>query len=646
MTEQGEDHAYSLAEQANRRVGLIRLAIGAGQGLMAWLLLERALPWLGTSQVSSWAERHPTLFAQATLIAAFVPILALAEIGRMRWRRLAVYLATVSILLALLATYDIWRAPLDQNWDNARPHIWPSGTLLFCTAMCLFIVNQLMEHRERGLRLFSDYAARFEDGWMRGAQLVLSLVFTLLVWGVLSLGSALFGLIELDWFGRMIEKNWFRCPVLGLAFAASIQITDVRPTLLKGMRNLGLTLLSWLLPLVILLGLAFLVGLAFTGLHPLWKTRMAASILMWAAAVTLLLLNAAYKDGEAANAPPAPIRWAGRVAGPLILIYTLLACQALALRIGQYGLSQDRIWLGAVAVVGLGYGIGYSWAAIDRDSWLKRIEPINVAASIGILGVTILLLTPLADPARWSVNNQLGRLHAGKIAPAQFDYAYLRFKAGRYGTEALAALTHDRNADIAARARRAQTAVPETRWLFGQDSPAATEPPLSHASIYPRGASLPADFKPGTLPELYDQDAACLTNGSPCDIILLEPDRLGMDRLLIIGGDVPAKAVVAADQSWGIVLGRGTSGRWIKIGSLGNLDCPNVLDTLRRGKASALRPLHDDLEVGGYRLPFTPDAATREDCPAPPRPPQKPAPARDPKAPPLMGPAFGNPGGL
>jgi hypothetical protein len=189
---------------------------------------------------------------------------------------------------------------------------WPSQTLIFCAATGIFIVNQLLEHRERGNSLWAAYADHFEDSWMRGFQFILALVFTLLVWGVLELGRALFDLIHLGWFGHMIEHNWFRCPVLAMAFAASVHITDVRPALLHGMRNLGLTLLSWLLPLIVVMGWAFLLALLFTGLTPLWGTRFAASVLLWAVAVTLVLVNAAYQDGDTASAPPAVIRWAGR----------------------------------------------------------------------------------------------------------------------------------------------------------------------------------------------------------------------------------------------------------------------------------------------------------------------------------------------
>ena len=650
MAELAEDHVDAHSEAAPRRIGLLRIAIGAVQGLLAWLLLELSPPFLGMGWTSAraetfWSQQHPMLFAMLALVTAFVPIIALAEVGRMAGRRLAIYMAATAAVLAALAMYDIWREPVELRWDGMPPRIWPSAGLLFCSAIGLFIVNQLIEHRERGLRLYSDYAIHFEDSWMRGVQLILSLIFTLLVWGVLQLGSALFGLIGLDWFEKMIGHNWFRCPVLGLAFAASIHITDVRPLLLRGMRNLGLTLLSWLLPLVTLLGCGFLLALLFTGLGPLWKTRMAASILMWSAAVTLLLLNAAYKDGERANAPPAPVRWAGRIGGPLILAFTLLAAYALALRIGQYGVSQQRVLLGAVVAMGLVYGAGYSWATIDRNSWLKRLERVNLTASIAILGVLALLLSPFGDPARLAVNSQVARLHGGEVASQAFDYAYLRFQSGRYGTEALANLTRDDNADIASRARVMQGKTSDDLWQTG-DKRAATEAPLSHATVYPLGAGLPEDFKPDASPQNMYASAKCLTYGNPCDIIRLGHRDDRGELLLIYDHKGKPGERLPWDNGVATVLRREAPGKWRRIGTVSNLDCPGVLDALRKGESAAVRPLYDDFEAHGLRLPFTPDESTVKRCSAAPKPTAKPASPADSTAPAMMGPAFGRPGGI
>jgi hypothetical protein len=526
--------------------------------------------------------------------------------------------------------------------------------LIAAAALGLFIANQLLEHRERRHALFTYYADHFEDSWMRGFQLVLSLGFTLLFWGVLNLGRGLFDLIHLTGFGHMIEHNWFRCPSLAVAFAASVHITDVRPALLRGMRNLGLVLLSWLLPLVVGLGCAFLGALLFTGLAPLWSTRFAASILLAAVWQTLVLLNAAYNDGTPAHRPVLPLRWAGRVAGPMMLILALLASYAIALRVGQHGWTPQRVRSGAVALMALIYGGGYTWAAVMRGAWMKRLERVNVAASLAVLALLAALFTPLADPARLAVNSQVARLHAGKVAPDRFDYQFLRFDAGFYGTTALAALTHDANAQVASRARIAQGSTARNYGTQDTPDPVVTEMPLSHATVYPAGARLPDDFNPAHFAKNAGFPVQCLHDGSPCDVIVWTGAAQGSPLLIVretqrtASPDDPAQAsnIVLSPMFTLPVFGRDHAGHWEVIGRIANANCPAAIEALHRGAAQPVRPAHDDLMAGGIRLQFQPQSAPEACPPAQPKaPPVAPTP-HDAGAPAGMGPAFGKPGGL
>lgn len=641
MEQEGETGSAAV----NRTTGLIRVAIGLLQGLAAWWLLELVPPILPDKSIqkaSYWSHQHPLLFAGLAIIIAFVPVIALLEAGRLRSRRLLAYLMTATALLAALAAYDIWHDPVDWTWSGNSARIWPSAGFVFCAGLGAFIVNQLIEHRERGHPLFVHYAAHFEDSWMRGFQLVISLIFTLLIWGTLKLGESLFDLIHVEWFGRMIAYNWFRCPILACAFAASVHITDVRPALLIGVRNLGLTLLSWILPLIVCLGSAFLMALLFTGLKPLWETRFAASILLTSSAVTLVLINAAYKDGDPDHLPAAPVRWLSRAAGPMMLALTILATYAIALRVWQHGWTPQRIEAAAVAFVGLVYGIGYSWASIDRGQWLKRLERVNVTASFVILGVLILLFTPIADPARLAVNSQVSRLDAGEITPGKFDYQFLRFDSGRYGADALDTLTHSRDPDIANRAKLTLQKGTRSYWDDADTDSAKSEPAFSHATAYPRGVALPPDFKSTKFTKDVIFTPACLTNGSACEIIIWETRRQSLPLLLVYG---PEKGSATTSRETSVpVYARDLTGRWGRIGSFDHIDCPGVLDALRKGQGTAIRPAYDDLQVDGIRLNFSPDSRSADTtCPkAEPVPrAEKPRVAR---APSQMGPAFGNAG--
>ncbi|WP_262423631.1 DUF4153 domain-containing protein [Brevundimonas denitrificans] len=71
-----------------------------------------------------------------------------------------------------------------------------------------------------------------------------------------------------------------------------------------------------------------------------------------AAAALIILINAAYQDGEPDGAPPVVLQWAARIAGVLLVPLIGLALWGLALRIGQHGLTPERIIAAACVLVG------------------------------------------------------------------------------------------------------------------------------------------------------------------------------------------------------------------------------------------------------------------------------------------------------
>jgi hypothetical protein len=632
--------------RATASIGRARLATGFSQGIAAWLLLRLVAPFYyaraGGEPVNApyWSSRHPMVFAALALVTAYIPVLAIAELGRMRRAALALYIALAAAIVAALAAYDIWRDPLQASGEV---RIWPSFTLCFCASLGLFIVNQLLEHRERGDSLFTRYANYFEDSWVRGFQLVVSVVFALLVWGLLALGAGLFHLIHLEWFNTLIGHNWFRCPTLAAAFAAAVHITDVRPALLKGVRNVGLTLLSWLLPLVVTLGAGFLAALTFVGIKPLWATGHAAAILLWAGAITILLLNAAYKDGDPSSVPPAALRWTGRIAGPVVLSLATLASVAIGLRVYQHGWTPERVFSTAAAFMAVVYGIGYTYAAMRRGGWLHELERVNVLASLFIVAILALLLSPAADPARVSVDSQLRRLAAGAVARSAFDYGFLRFESGRFGSQALAQLAAGADQEVRSRAALMLQTKTRTFRPSAQPDPAATEPAFAHATVYPKDTPLPEDFRHTDFSNAGTYAPGCLRDGTHCDIYIVPFGAPGESAILVrmVKDDAtprPGYLPISAE-----VFQRNREGQWVHTGAFSTRGCPGIVAALRDGTVTPVRPDYDDLMVNGMRLRFAPAPHGDDPCAGAPAPTPAVNSPRDADAPARMGPAFAKP---
>ncbi|WP_297910575.1 DUF4153 domain-containing protein [Thiomonas sp.] len=560
----------------------VRLLVGLIQGLLAWLLMDLS--------PHPWATPYRMAYSALVLCTAFLPMIALAQIGSMRARHLLAYGLLAAAALCGLGGYDVWRG-------DGRPYSVPSYGVILRAAIGLFIVNQLLEHRERGYALFGDYAAYIERGWMCLVRLLFASGFAVATWCLLKLGALLFIMVGEDWISYQMNLPWFYCLQMAMAFALAVHLTDVRPAVLLGVRNLVMMLMAWLLPLAAVLGWCFLAALPFTSLHPLWATRHAATTLLWSAAVTLVLVNAAYRDGRHEQLPSLALQWAARAAAPMLLAFGMLAACGLFLRIHQYGWTPSRILGAAVDAVALLYGAGYTWAALRRGAWLRTLEPVNVMASLVMLVMLAALSSPLADPSRLAVNSQLARLREGKVPAQAFDFSFLR--SGRYGRRALEELGTSADAQVASLARKAASgpsaAVARTAEARPEPKP---EPALSRARVYPPGTRLPATFVAMPWRDMNSLDVRCMVDGTPCEIYTLLP-KAGVPHYVVIQGSG------RHGNSYGTVFGYTGDGTWYEIGKLRGLDCPGVLAALRAGRAKALRPRLDDLEVAGLRLEVT-----------------------------------------
>ena len=143
-------------------------------------------------------------------------------------------------------------------------------------------------------------------------------------------------------------------------------------------------------------------------------------------AALIVLLNAAYQDGGSPNAHLRLLhRWTGRATAPGPPL-TALAIWGLGQRIGEHGLTPSRIIAAACCLIAACYSLGYAFAALRPGRWLARLEPTNIATGVLVVAVIVALFSPIADPARISVDDQLARLENGASSPEKFDYQFLR----------------------------------------------------------------------------------------------------------------------------------------------------------------------------------------------------------------------------
>ncbi len=598
----------SLGRTGSPHLVWIRLAIGLLQGAALWWLYRSTDGFGRVCETAEscgpdlrWPATQPEVFGPLTLILVMVPVLLLAGVGRMRWLVLLGWIAVAAGFLGLLGWHGVSAQSISEFGPGSRPPFLPWPMPLFAAA-ALFIGHHLVLPADMERRWIAAFPTYFDTAWKAGVQLALSIGFTIAFWLLLFLGAALFKVIGLDFLGELITKDWFSIPVTTVVFATAAHLTDVRDGLIRGVRSLALMLLSWLLLLMTVLAAGFLAALPFTGLQGLWETGSATALVLAAAAALIILINTAYQDGRADNLPPAVLRIAVRVAAVLLTPLIVIAFWGLALRIGQYGLTPDRIIAFACALIGAAYAAGYGFAALSPfwrsgAGWMRPLERTNVWTAVLEVAVILALFSPIADPARLSVADQMARLERGAVGANQFDYRFLRFESGKAGEGALTRLTRSSDAVIARSARNARAL--RNRW---DDVDVGTPNRVPRYEVVPAGAVLPPDFAV-PVPPTDDRMMWCSETGC-----VVNPQDIN-------GDGVPE--VLMATRGVIRVWARGTTGVWAAIGSWRPRDCIGRAATevdleaaLRDGQVRPIEPDWPDLEIAGDRahsMSETPD---------------------------------------
>lgn len=581
-----------------RRVGQLRLLVGLLQGGLLYFLYHG-------QQAGSWPATVPALFFPLVLEAIVLPVLLISSLGHLRRRALAMWLGGAALVLAAVGLHDAWRSALDPA-PNRHPALL---VLPFCVGF-FFIAHSLVLAVAHDGRRLVRYATCFDSAWKLAIQLLFSALFVLAVWLVMWLGDSLFDLLKLNFLEELLRESWFSVPLVCLAFSSAMHTTDVRPAIVQGVRSLLLVLMAWIVPIAVLLVGGFLAALPFTGLQVLWQTRHATAVLLAACAVLVVLVNAAFQAGDGGTRLARSVRLAARVACLLLLPLALLGVYALGLRVGDYGWTTDRVIAAACLAVALFYAGGYVWAAVRRGApWLDGLRYVNLAASFVVLALALALFTPVADPARIAVSDQMARLARGTIPAARFDYGFLRFRGARYGMQALQMLAAQGVGPQAAEVRRHAAAALSMKYEDPLGRAAAIDV-AANLRAWPQGAQLPASLlRQDWHANGAGQVPGCLRHAaSRCDAFLMDVDGDGHDEVLLVGETVRDGEALLAERD-GVWTVAARTPMHVQLAG-----CKGWQERLRAGDYALAAPRLREIEVGGQRIALTPVEPRRLDC--------------------------------
>lgn len=590
------------------------LLVGVSQGWALWALWK-------AREIKVWPATDP--IGERTLLYLFlaVPLAyyltqnipALTRAARSK------ILAGIGILFALLGGYSGWAenlhvALLADMWRS--PPARPAD--LLAAAVLGFIAIPLLAHFQRTPKRWS-YHALFETAWRNALLTSSSAMLTGVFWIVLFAGAMLMKSIGLNFIHELIQKPIFSIPVTGMVFGAAFGLGLARADMIVTLRRFWLTISAWLLPLLMVFSVMWVLALPFTGLELLFQTRNAAFILLWFVALSINFANAAYQDGSGEQPYG---RWLGKsleYAWLTLLVLTAVAWWAMQQRIAQYGWTEDRVWGIFVLLIATLYTAGYAYSLRTRHGWLANIGKTNIATALVMCTGLILLLSPLADARRISVNSQMDRLTSGAIESGKIDYNYLRWEAGRYGHDALVSLSQgiahaDKDA-IASKAK--QTLARESRYADSGSKALSTEQMRQRLRTIPKGFVLDEALIKQMQSATRWEEKRCQETDAECVVWMIDLNADGLQEVVVINqnqrwsnrGAFFYHQVKEGHYQYGGTIGSGFSHDDKKFAQM--------IADIEQSKVKTLAPRFRDIQIDGRRINVIADPSVNDsdaDC--------------------------------
>lgn len=424
---------------------IVLALVGALAALAVQQVLDIAQPGSPPVDPAAWRIALATAIGTGAVTFGFA-------LERRRWWWAALFGAVVGLVSGLIVYSNGggWGA-----WYN-----WHSASLFLAIAIAVPLFQTARDH---GAWRF-PYADVHGEAWTNVVLWGACWLFTGVVFALAWLLAALFDLIGLHFLRDLLQHNWCNALLFGASFGGALGLLRERDGVLRLLQRVVTAVLAVLAPVLGAGLLVFLLALPFTGLDALWEaTKSTTPILLGCVIGALILSNAVIGNGTDEEATNPALRFGAMALALAVLPLAVIAGIATGLRIGQHGLTPDRLW--AVVFVGFAsvYGVAYLVALVrGRHAWGAFVRPSNLRIAFLVAGVGLLLATPLASFNTLSSADQVARLKAGRVTSAKFDWAALAFDFGDPGKAALRRLTRSANPVIAARAR--EVATKSNRW--------------------------------------------------------------------------------------------------------------------------------------------------------------------------------------
>ncbi|AZV77429.1 DUF4153 domain-containing protein [Parasedimentitalea marina] len=430
---------------------MLLACLGAGAGLVLWQLAE------------NWdnPDLPPSLYLALLSFCGSYATLALALVGPVQARRALPGALLLALPFAGLVSLAGRR--YDVALDVLEHPILVSVSMLLLVISTPFLSVSLQDRQS-----WRDYAALFETAWALTIRYLLAWVFVGLFWLLMFLSDTLLTLVDIDILDRVMDIEWLVSAltggVLGLAMAVIYELrTSVSPFLL-------LRLLRLLVVPVVVVVAIFLTAIPMRGISQVFGDFSAAATLMSVAMVMITLVAVVLERDDARMRKSFTITQATRLMVLLLPLVTGLAAWSIWLRVSDYGWTPDRVLAACVGGVLVAYGMLYALAVLRGTLWAAYIRRSNVALAMGMIAISMALLSPVLNVDRISANSQLSRYLDGRLALEELPLWDMQHEWGQAGQAAIVALENSpKGQSLDLIERLVKLRATDNRWVFARD---------------------------------------------------------------------------------------------------------------------------------------------------------------------------------
>ena len=437
--------------------------------------------------VTDWEYNDIEAWRAALAGFLFFGPLALAfTLERDRWRSPLAFALAVGVVMAGIA----WRVA------RAEDHYADEGYWLAAAIVSIALALPLFQAGFHKFRWRTSYEETHFHVWTDAITAGGALAFFGLSFLLANLLGELFAAIEIDLLREVLREGWFVWLFAGVTFGAALGVLRNQLRIIGTLQSVVMLVFSLIaVPFAAAL-VVFILAVLASGLDVLWgATRSPTPLLLSCAAASFTLVNSVVRNSDGEASSSRVLRWAALVLALGILPLAIMAAVSTGTRIGEYGLSPERIWGLIATVVAVAYGLAYFIAPIRgrMTHWMDRVRIANLHLAVGTCVLAFLLALPLLDFGAISTRNQLDRLSRGEVTANTFDFDALRWDFGDAGRSALAKLVKGSDLEIAKLARQAQERK-ERPW-HGDDGFGGSEDTTERFVVYPTGSAMPDELR-------------------------------------------------------------------------------------------------------------------------------------------------------